>query len=176
MKKLSLILKVITTIMKLPKIIKDYLPMKVDFEVLTEPTDIVMKQIDNPDTDKYDGEWYQVLSEVKYIYDGEEGTIPPGMVTDFGSVPRFGRGIVPKLGRGIVAYVVHDRFYSNDSNTPKHETDSIMYHLMRRSGGMRKVRAMLAYLAVTLAGDKFFHRYKTMFYEVGYFNNNEESE
>lgn len=69
------------------------------------------------------------------VYQGQTETfiMPPGLVTDFASVPKCLRSIFPNTGLYTQAAVVHDYLYDNHMVSRK-DADGIFRRIMREAG------------------------------------------
>lgn len=76
----------------------------------------------------YGDDEYILLDDFRYHVgsaDSEEViTVRAGLITDFGSVPRWARSIVEPMGVGKPAFLVHDQLYQWIGMTPEGKTYS----------------------------------------------------
>lgn len=86
--------------------------------------------------------------DVGYEGSGDTVTVPFGFVTDFSSVPPFGRLLISNFDRAAKAAVVHD-FLVRSGQRPRPEADRIFYEAMGVLG-VPTWRRVIMYAAVRL--------------------------
>ena len=121
-------------------------------ELITKPKDIALLHCDNPKTNKFDGQWYMTLVEIRVSIDGTILTIPPGFVTDLGSVPKIVRNIVDAKDQSTLAFVIHDFIGKKGTLAVGRKTsDRILCSVARRSD-QSKLEAVAAYWGTRIGG------------------------
>lgn len=127
--------------------------------LITKPLEIVYKAVVNPDTKKYDGETYVLLTPISINVNDTTVTIPRGFVTDLGSIPRIFRGLVDNDDKSTLGFIVHD-WVGKKGSLPKgfnrHAADRLLFHVSRLCG-QNIYRAAMTYLG-TRVGGLFYYR------------------
>ncbi len=70
-----------------------------------------------PATDQVNEREYRLLQPLVYINENEnlKLTVPPGFITDYGSVPQVFWNIIPPQGVLAAAYILHDWLYATEA-------------------------------------------------------------
>jgi hypothetical protein len=78
-----------------------------------------------------DGEHFVLREPLRYVIKrtGRAIIVPEGFVTDFASVPKWGRAVISPLGRHSVPAIVHDFLYWEQKCT-REQADLILYDAM----------------------------------------------
>jgi hypothetical protein len=61
-----------------------------------------------------EAEKWKLLKAVRVLVDGHEVIIPPGFITDFGSVPEIARWLIEKYGIQAKSYLLHDWSFATE--------------------------------------------------------------
>jgi len=129
-------------------------------ESITTFDELVLRPARNPRTNRYDGKWWKTLVKLVFIVDGEEIIIPPGFLTNLGSIPKFLRWLVDVSDQAILGYILHDYIYGlNGPDIPQRKADKALFRISR-SDGRKKLEAQLTWLGTYLFG---WTRYKKDF-------------
>lgn len=92
---------------------------------------------------------FELLNDLHYrTATGELVIVPRGFLTDYASVPWYGRWLVPKVGRYNRASVVHD-YLVTESGKEWKESNRIFLEAMK-ADKVRLWRQVVIYLAVEL--------------------------
>ena len=83
---------------------------------------------------RFDGVHWITLSEITFEIDGVRFRIPPGFLTDMGSIPRIARMTVDRMGKSLVGFIIHDFLYSPDSGVTRKVADKVLYEIGRQHG------------------------------------------
>ena len=136
--------------------------MKIEIKLISTYHDVIMRPHSNPYAGEYDGEWWQILTHLSIMINGVIIDIPPGYVTDLGSVPKFARGIVNKAGVSVLAFIFHDWLYNinNDSRLDyltRKDVDNIM-GIISTMSKQTKCKTFIIVKAVRVGGWKFWKK------------------
>jgi hypothetical protein len=83
---------------------------------------------------RFDGVHWITLSEITFEIDGVKFRIPPGFLTDMGSIPRIARMTVDRMGKSLVGFIIHDFLYSPDAVISRKVADKVLYEIGRQHG------------------------------------------
>lgn len=83
---------------------------------------------------------------------GQVFVVQKGFVTDFTSVPWFGRSLIDPEGPTARAALIHDWLYAIGEKNKRKEADDIFYRAMIKYG-VDDTKARIAYNAVRLGGE-----------------------
>ena len=81
---------------------------------ISRPDEVVTTPTHNPHTGKYDGQWIRTLVKVHYMINGRPHFIPPGFMSDLGTVPKPARMFVDRADESKLAFIFHDYGYGKD--------------------------------------------------------------
>jgi hypothetical protein len=100
-----------------------------------------------------------LLRDLEAKVEGETIVVPEGSVTDFSSIPWFGRFLV-RWSRVDLAGVVHDRLYQ-DGNRSRAYADRV-WRLVARAGERRAnaLQAWIGWFALRVGGWMAWNRYR----------------
>jgi hypothetical protein len=90
---------------------------------------------DKNGNDVWDGKrWMTITWIVVRLEDGTLLRIPPGFITNFGSIPKTLRSFLNRMGKSLRAFVVHDWTYSTNCgmSLKQRKCDSLLYTLSRQ--------------------------------------------
>jgi hypothetical protein len=102
----------------------------------------------------------RLLRDLVVEVDSERITVPQGAITDFSSIPWFGRMLV-RWSKVDIAGVVHDWLYQRGT-TSRERADEI-WRLLAVSGQHRAsaVQARIAWLALRVGGGPAWRRHRS---------------
>lgn len=83
---------------------------------------------------------------------GKVYVVPKGFVTDFASVPWYGRSVIEPEGPTARAAIIHDWLYAIGEKGKRQDADDVFYRAMKHFG-VAEGQARIAYNAVRLGGE-----------------------
>jgi hypothetical protein len=121
----------------------------------------------NPNTQKYDGSWWQTLVQLGYIVNEKEFNIEPGFLTDFGSIPSIARSIVSPSDQSLMGFLGHDFLYGDNNPTDftKAEADEFLF-ILALTNGQDYTKAWMTRKAVAWFGSRNYKRKDNVFIPV----------
>lgn len=123
---------------------------------ITEFDGLVLSPCRNPKTNKYDGKWWKTIVALEYMVDGKYIKIPPGYITDLGSIPWYARWLISPSDESILAFILHDFIYGKGGpDMGRRDTDRVLRECSKAMG-QDKLTVKITYVAVVIGGGSSF--------------------